>query len=410
MSLKLNRIIWLLVLQIMLILPALLMANPQMHTVRKGDTLYSLSKQYGTTVDKLMKLNNLQGNNLSIGQKLVINAEAAPEKPKPVNTAPEKPKPIVTAPVKTPVVEPIKETPPTISVVQPPTPVTIPIGQLSDEYFYTVKAKDNLYRISLEHDIALKDMLAWNGFADSGVPIHPGDKIVIKDPSGAEPDTDERDPEASGISAAKPQVAVSDTVVVERVYVVQKKDTLYRIATSNGMTVDELKKLNGLTSNELRVGQRIYLAGKKRPDGSIKPTPLLTEDDVNKHDKIRTDLIMPVEGKVISEYGLRNGKPHKGVDIGAKQGTPIYAVLDGTVVYSGVQGAYGNVVVIEHPDFVMTVYAHNEKNMVGVDDIVQRGQQIATVGSTGNAQGAHLHFEYRLKGKALNPRKVLPFK
>lgn len=410
MSLRLNRFIWLLVLQIMLIIPALLMAEPQMHTVKKGDTLYSLGKQYGTTVDKLMKLNNLQGNSLSIGQKLVIKAEATPEKPKPVVTTPEKPKPVVVTPVKPPVEEPIKETTPTPSNVQPLVPVAIPMDQLSAEYFYVVRAKDNLYRISVEHGIALKDMLAWNGFANSSVPIHPGDRIVIKDPTGAEPVSVGNTAEVANISAPKPQPAVSDTVVVERVYVVQKKDTLYKIATSNGMTVDELKKLNSLTSNELKVGQRIYLAGKKRPDGSVKPTPLLTEEDINKRDKIRTDLMMPVEGKVFSEYGLRNGRPHKGIDLGAKQGTPIYAVLDGTVVYSGVQGAYGNVVVIEHPDFAMTVYAHNEKNLVSVNDVVKRGQQIATVGSTGNAQGAHLHFEYRLKGKALNPRKVLPFK
>ncbi|HCM16257.1 MAG TPA: transcriptional regulator, partial [Candidatus Cloacimonas sp.] len=66
------------------------------------------------------------------------------------------------------------------------------------------------------------------------------------------------------------------------------------------------------------------------------------------------------------------------------------------------------VVVLEHPDFVMTVYAHNEKNLVAVGDTVQKGQQIAMVGSTGNATGSHLHFEYRIKGKAINPRKVLP--
>ncbi|MGC9361975.1 MAG: M23 family metallopeptidase, partial [Candidatus Syntrophosphaera sp.] len=89
-------------------------------------------------------------------------------------------------------------------------------------------------------------------------------------------------------------------------------------------------------------------------------------------------------------------------------GTPVKAVLDGVVVFSGVQGGYGNVVVLEHPDFVMTVYAHNEKNLVKVDDEVKQGDEIATMGSTGQTTGSHLHFEYRLKGKAINPRKVLP--
>ena len=56
----------------------------------------------------------------------------------------------------------------------------------------------------------------------------------------------------------------------------------------------------------------------------------------------------------------------------------------------------------------MTVYAHNEKNLVNVGDHVSQGQQIARMGSTGNSTGPHLHFEYRVKGTALNPRKVLP--
>ncbi|HOD59114.1 MAG TPA: M23 family metallopeptidase, partial [Candidatus Syntrophosphaera sp.] len=59
---------------------------------------------------------------------------------------------------------------------------------------------------------------------------------------------------------------------------------------------------------------------------------------------------------------------------------------------------------------IMTVYAHNEINLVREGDKVSQGQQIATMGATGNATGPHLHFEYRIKGNAINPRKVLPFK
>ncbi|MDD2506524.1 MAG: LysM peptidoglycan-binding domain-containing M23 family metallopeptidase, partial [Candidatus Cloacimonetes bacterium] len=221
--------------------------------------------------------------------------------------------------------------------------------------------------------------------------------------------------EDTDVNEIKPQIPVTtpptsdaDTEVIEKVYIVQPKDTLFKIARENNMTVDEIKRINSLLSNDIRVGQKIYLAGSPRPGGSTPSGVSLTEADIINKDKIRDDLIMPVEGKILSEYGLRNGRPHKGIDLGAKNGTPIYAVLDGTVVYSGVQGAYGNVVVIEHPDFVMTVYAHNEKNLVAVGDKIQKGQQIATVGSTGNATGSHLHFEYRIKGKAINPRKVLP--
>lgn len=398
---KLNKYIWIALLHIMLIMPVVLSASDQKHTVRKGDTLYSLSKKYGTTVDQLLKLNNLQGSNLSIGQKLIVKKGSTSEQNKP---KPALPKPAV-KPISPPPVEPEQDsTLPTTAetVVSPPN------LRLSEDYYYTIKLKDNLYRVAVNNGITLKELLAWNGFADSSVPIYPGNKVIIKDPAGHTPE-DNPEKAVKPIPSPAPTVVQADTLVIERVYVVQKKDTLFRIATNNGMTVDELKKLNNLSSNEISVGQKIYLAGKPRPQGSSVKTEVMNDEELQKRDKIRSDLFMPVEGRVISEYGLRNGRPHKGIDLGAKSGTPIYAVLDGTVVYSGVQGSYGNVVVIEHPDFVMTVYAHNEKNLVSVNDVVKKGQQIATVGSTGNAQGSHLHFEYRLKGKAINPRKVLTF-
>ena len=400
MILKLNRIIWLVLLQIMLILPVVLGATDQIHTVRKGDTLYSLSKKYGTTVDKLLQMNKLQSSNLSLGQKLIVKTGVKAPVPQ---TLPAVKKPEV-KPVQTP--QPPLESPETSPGDYSSGDVSPPVENLSDDFYYVIKAKDNLYRVAVNHGISMENLLKWNGFANSSVPIHPGDKVIIKDPSGGM--SNPAPPPANKSTFLSTAPATPDTVVIEKVYIVQKKDTLFRIATNNGMTVEELKQLNKLTSNELKVGQRIYLAGKPRPETSTPTTDMLTEDEVQKRDKIRSDLIMPVEGRVISEYGLRNGRPHKGIDLGAKTGTPIFAVADGTVVYSGVQGSYGNVIVIEHPDFVMTVYAHNEKNFVSVNDKVTQGQQIGTVGSTGNAQGSHLHFEYRLKGKAINPRKVLP--
>ena len=400
MTLKLDRLLWLVIMQIMLILPLGLSAEDQIHIIKKGDTLYSLSKRYGTTVDELKRLNNLSDNNLSIGQKLIVKKDTEPIKP--VAPVP------VTKPV-TPEISGGTSSPQISSLPGAETnPSLSPAKKIPADYYYTVKAGDNLYRIAVNHNITLGELLAWNNLANSSIPIHPGDKLVIKNPAEL-PETkivpEEIITESNPVVSTVP--AKNDTVLIERVYVVQKKDTLYRIATNNGMTVEELMQLNNLTSPDIKVGQKLYLSGKPRPEITTPPE-VLTEEEIMKREKIRTDLIMPVEGKVISEYGLRNGRPHKGIDLGAKAGTPIYAVLDGTVVYSGVQGSYGNVIVIEHPDFVMTVYAHNEKNLVNVNDVVKQGQQIGTVGSTGNAQGTHLHFEYRLKGKAINPRKVLP--
>jgi murein DD-endopeptidase MepM/ murein hydrolase activator NlpD len=99
---------------------------------------------------------------------------------------------------------------------------------------------------------------------------------------------------------------------------------------------------------------------------------------------------------------------HTGLDLRASGGTPVYAAAAGTVSLSGASGAYGNVVLLDHGGGLQTLYAHHERNLVGVGDQVRRGQPIALVGHTGNATGDHLHFEVRWNGGTVDPRTVLP--
>ncbi|MEM9542976.1 MAG: peptidoglycan DD-metalloendopeptidase family protein [Cyanobacteria bacterium P01_E01_bin.42] len=87
---------------------------------------------------------------------------------------------------------------------------------------------------------------------------------------------------------------------------------------------------------------------------------------------------------------------HQGIDLAASLGTPIRAVADGKIVYSGWdEWGLGNVVKIRHRDRGETVYAHNRRLFVKAGDRVSRGQIVAEMGSTGNSTGSHLHFEYR---------------
>lgn len=397
-------------------------ADYQHHTVKKGDTLYALSKKYGVSVEQIKKLNNLTSDKLALNQKLKIKET----KPAPKPTPKPAPKPVTpeTATIPLPPSSTVSstptQTPPGTTVTNEPRatdPTDVVVDwrkiRLPDDYYYSVQAQDNLFRIAQNNYISTKDLLLWNGFENLQHVIHPGDRIIVKDPTKYRlPGSQETPVSTQTQPPNQPQIstatsASADTVVIQRIYVVQPKDTLYRIATNNGITVDELKRMNNLSSNDIRAGQKLYLAGAPPAGSSVFTGTPLTEQDLETKDTLRTDLVAPVAGKVISEYGLRNGRPHKGIDLSAKSGTPIYAVLDGTVVFSGVQGNYGKVVVLEHPDFVMTVYAHNESNVVSVGDVVKQGQLIGHVGSTGNATGPHLHFEYRIKGKAINPRKVL---
>ena len=96
---------------------------------------------------------------------------------------------------------------------------------------------------------------------------------------------------------------------------------------------------------------------------------------------------------------------HKGIDIPAPQDTDVLATDSGVVIFSGYQNGYGNVVKIKHFDGKITVYAHNNSNVVSKGDIVKQGQVISKVGTTGNSTGNHVHFEIIVNDENINPIK-----
>jgi murein DD-endopeptidase MepM/ murein hydrolase activator NlpD len=113
--------------------------------------------------------------------------------------------------------------------------------------------------------------------------------------------------------------------------------------------------------------------------------------------------IWPVNGPVVSGFGMRWGRMHEGIDIGASSGTPIWAAAAGTVIWSGWRGGYGNCVVVDHGNGLATLYGHSSALLVPVGQRVSQGETIALVGSTGNSTGPHLHFEVRVNGSAVDP-------
>lgn len=118
----------------------------------------------------------------------------------------------------------------------------------------------------------------------------------------------------------------------------------------------------------------------------------------------------PAKGVLTSGYGWRWGRMHKGIDIAGPIGTPIVAAAAGVVTYAQWNsGGYGNLVEIEHPDGSLTLYAHNNRILVNEGQKVNRGQQVAEMGSTGYSTGPHLHFEIHPPGQgAVNPMAYLP--
>ncbi len=116
----------------------------------------------------------------------------------------------------------------------------------------------------------------------------------------------------------------------------------------------------------------------------------------------------PTMGTVSSGFGKRGKKMHEGIDIAASTGTPVGASKGGTVTFAGSQGGYGNVVYVSHGGVEETRYAHLSRILCRRGQVLSAGQQLGEVGATGNAKGAHLHFEVRRNGKAQNPTKYLP--
>jgi murein DD-endopeptidase MepM/ murein hydrolase activator NlpD len=121
----------------------------------------------------------------------------------------------------------------------------------------------------------------------------------------------------------------------------------------------------------------------------------------------------PVKGWLTSSFGKRRdpftgrSKMHEGLDIAARTGTPVYATADGIVSSVRTEAGYGKKVTIDHGYGYRTIYAHNSRFNVKVGQRVRRGDRIASVGNTGRSTGSHVHYELRLNGVPVNPRKFL---
>ncbi len=266
----------------------------------------------------------------------------------------------------------------------------------SEEY-HIVKRWETLSSISDKYIISRDKLKLFNNLTSDRIFI--GQKVYLT-------------PKPNG----KSEFVTARSIPKRGYHLVKQKESLHRIAKMYDIGILNLLDYNSINSYDLKPGMKIWLvAGKTKVTSIQKPR----EETYSTKEKIpevnyqasvqkKIDLFLPVKGVVTSEFGIRNGRPHKGIDISASVGEPIYAALDGKVAYVGTQRGYGNVIILEHDNYVMTVYAHNESNLVRLGETVKKGQPIGTLGKTGSTSGPHLHFEYRVKGKAINPRNVLP--
>lgn len=120
-------------------------------------------------------------------------------------------------------------------------------------------------------------------------------------------------------------------------------------------------------------------------------------------------MVMPVRNsfRLSSNFGRRWGRRHEGMDMAAPTGTPVYAPGDGVVTHASRQGAYGNLIKIQHELGTETRFGHLSRIRVKVGQRVSQGDLIGDIGNTGRSTGPHLHYEVRMNGRAVDPMSFI---
>lgn len=393
-------------------------ANHTSHIVKKGETLWTIARQYNLTMDSILTTNNITNPELIyIGQQIKIpsykNVTATPEK----NVTN---KPVINGNNSNNNINPPKNAEPII---------------------YTVKAGDNLWNISRKYGVSVEVIISVNNLKEKDL-LSLGQKLEIP---------------AIGGGISKSNQKQEPTIVT---YTVVKGDTLWSISRRYDVNMSTIISANNLKEiSRLSIGQKlklpitnmdiakaegydqeaaaeeiIYYVKKGESlwsisrEYNVKLESIIAANNIKDASRISAgqqlripnvpgarsnicNFIWPVRGRITSPYGMRviSGRKdfHAGIDIGGPTGTTIVAAESGRVSYAGYMRGYGNVIILSHDGGYSTVYGHNSVNLVRKGQYVKRGSIIAKLGSTGNATGPHLHFEIRASGKPVNPLSYL---
>lgn len=173
-----------------------------------------------------------------------------------------------------------------------------------------------------------------------------------------------------------------------------------RLGVTKKQIAADLAESAALAAASAEIAARIRAAAAQSPSGGDAPAPAPAPAGGG--------MTWPVSAPITSPFGMRWGRMHEGLDLAASYGSPIRAAQAGTVIYCGWMSGYGNFVMIDHGNGLVTTYAHQARIAVGCNQTVSQGQTIGYVGSSGNSTGPHLHFEVRRNSSPVDPLGYLP--
>lgn len=195
----------------------------------------------------------------------------------------------------------------------------------------------------------------------------------------------------------------------QSLYITDKKGNKSEYKLTIAPTKWDIQNIKGIPQKKVTPSE----ADQKEINRERKDVRGSLEKRINKN-YWEKGFIRPVKGRISGQFGgqrIMNGNkmnPHQGMDIAAKEGTPVKASSNGIVRLSGGDYFYsGNVVTLDHGHGLFTIYAHLKSADVKVGDYIKQGQIIGKVGKTGRATGPHLHWGASLNGVRFNPESLL---
>jgi murein DD-endopeptidase MepM/ murein hydrolase activator NlpD len=373
-------------------------------SVRPGDTLYSLSRQHGVTVNEIKTANGMTSDSLQPGQSLRMPGSAKGR-------------------YATETARPPRENYETIAVrpVQQAAASDAPSDWTQS---YTVRPGDSMYAIAREHGVKLSDLERNNGITDSRK-VKPGTTLKVPGSAGAETVADASAPgEAysapSHHSDTAPAVAENAAQpehpsATERGLVrlgeqapAEQPQTSVAQAPAAPSTPKTPTMLNGTglagpgaPTQQQPPPQRVAAIDTGTATDAVSPSSPQNSTSVAGFSKLR----WPVSGRVVTGFGPRpDGTHNDGVNLAVPMGTDVHAAESGVVAYAGDElKGYGNLVLVRHDNGWVTAYAHADEILVKRGDQIKRGQVIAKAGRSGDVDQPQVHFELRQGQKPVDP-------